>query len=123
MSGVILIHSIIYNPPNYFRVLYSLRNRGIKGAIIGVSGSLDIVLDSYLGTYSSKRTPLKITFTEKNDGLTVELPNYPKFSVQPVADAVDTFESTRAGLRFVFNKTGLNMTILENSQVMEFTKE
>ncbi|MCC9074173.1 M1 family metallopeptidase [Flavobacterium sp. F-65] len=83
----------------------------------------DVVLDSYLGTYSSKRTPLKITFTEKNDGLTVELPNYPKFSVQPVADAVDTFESTRAGLRFVFNKTGLNMTILENSQVMEFTKE
>jgi hypothetical protein len=83
----------------------------------------DVVLDPYLGTYSSKKTPLKITFSEKNGALNVDIPNYPKFPAQPVANTEDTFESVGAGLRFAFTKTGMNMTILENSQVLEFTKE
>jgi hypothetical protein len=114
------IESVIIDPDHVFPDSNESNNVWTAG-----SGKIekDIVLDSYLGTYSSKNTPLKITFTEKNSLLTLELPNYPKFTADPVAGAVDTFESQRAGLRFVFTKTGLKMTILENSQVMEFTKE
>jgi len=83
----------------------------------------DIVLDPYLGVYSNPRVPIKITFTEKNTQLNVEIPNYPKFSVESIGK--DQFESKRAGLQFQFNeeKTGFDMTIMGNNQVIPFTKE
>lgn len=84
----------------------------------------DIILDGYLGTYSTKKAPLKIELTEKNSALNVEITNFPKFTVDLVAGEKDTFISNRAGLKFKFNdaKTGFDMTILENGQVMTFTK-
>ncbi|KLT69666.1 M1 family metallopeptidase [Flavobacterium sp. ABG] len=85
----------------------------------------DIVLDGYLGTYTTKNAPLTIDFTEKNGTLSAEITNFPKFSVKAVADEKDTFESKRAGLKFKFNeaKTGLDMTVLGNGQVIPFTKK
>ncbi len=84
----------------------------------------DIILDGYLGTYSTKNAPLKIELTEKNSALSVEITNFPKFTVEPVTSEKDTFISNRAGLKFKFNeaKTGFDMTILENGQVIPFTK-
>ena len=84
----------------------------------------DIILDGYLGTYSTAKAPLKIEFTEKNSVLNAEITNYPKFSVDPVAGEKDTFESKRAGLKFKFNeaKTGFDMIVLGNGQVIPFTK-
>ena len=41
----------------------------------------DVILDGYLGTYSTAKAPLKIDFTEKNSVLNVEITNFPKFSV------------------------------------------
>jgi len=84
----------------------------------------DIILDGYLGSYSTKNAPLKIDLTEKNSALNVAITNFPKFTVEPVAGENDTFISKRAGLKFKFNeaKTGFDMTILENGQVISFTK-
>ena len=84
----------------------------------------DIILDSYLGSYSTKNAPLKIDLTEKNSALNVAITNFPKFTVEPIAGEKDTFISKRAGLKFKFNeaKTGFDMTILENGQVIPFTK-
>ena len=84
----------------------------------------DIILDGYLGTYSTKNAPLKIELTEKNSALSVEITNFPKFTVEPVTSEKDTFISNRAGLKFKFNeaKTGFDMTILENGQVIPFIK-
>lgn len=85
----------------------------------------DIILDGYLGTYSTANAPLKIEFTEKSSVLTAEITNYPKFSVEPVAGEKDTFESRAAGLKFKFNeaKTGFDMIVLGNGQVIPFTKD
>jgi hypothetical protein len=84
----------------------------------------DIILDGYLGTYSTKNAPLKIELTEKNSVLNVEITNFPKFSVEPVAGEKDTFISNRAGLKFKFNdaKTGFDMIVLGNKQIIPFTK-
>jgi len=84
----------------------------------------DIILDSYLGSYSTKNAPLKIDLTEKNSALNVAITNFPKFTIEPVAGEKDTFISKRAGLKFKFNeaKTGFDMIILENGQVIPFTK-
>lgn len=84
----------------------------------------DIILDGYLGLYSTKNAPLKIELTEKNNVLNVEITNFPKFTVEPVAGEKDTFISNAAGLKFKFNeaKTAFDMTILGNGQVIPFTK-
>ena len=82
----------------------------------------DIVLDAYLGTYSNKMVPVKITFTDNNSQLMVEITNYPQIAVENIGK--DTFESKEAGLKFEFNeaKTELNM-ILNDGQKVPFTKE
>ncbi len=84
----------------------------------------DIILDGYIGNYSTAKAPLKIEFTEKNSVLSAEITNFPKFPVEAVAGEKDTFESKRAGLKFKFNeaKTGFDMTVLGNGQVIPFTK-
>lgn len=84
-----------------------------------------IILDGYLGSYVTAKSPLTIELIEKNSTLTAELPNYPHFGLDPVPNEKDTFESKRAGLKFKFNeaKTGFDMTILGNGQVMKFTKK
>ena len=83
----------------------------------------DIILDNYLGTYSNPKAPMKLTFTEKNSVLNVEITNYPKFSVEPIGK--DLFESKRAGLQFQYNEgqTGLDMIIIGNGQKVPFTKD
>ena len=85
----------------------------------------DIILDGYIGNYTTTKSPLTIEMTEKNSVLNAELPNYPKFSLSPVANEKDTFESKRAGLKFKFNeaKTGFDMIISGNGQVISFTKK
>ncbi|WP_281310052.1 M1 family metallopeptidase [Flavobacterium flavigenum] len=84
----------------------------------------DIILDGYLGLYSTKNAPLKIELTEKNSVLNVEITNFPKFTVEPVAGEKDTFISNASGLKFKFNeaKTAFDMIILGNGQVIPFTK-
>jgi hypothetical protein len=56
----------------------------------------DIILDGYLGIFSTVKAPMKIT--EKNSTLTAEITNYPKFTVESIGK--DLFESKRADLNF-----------------------
>ncbi|MEN2402816.1 M1 family metallopeptidase [Flavobacterium sp. MC2016-06] len=85
----------------------------------------DIILEDFVGTYTTKLAPLTIDFTEKNSVLNVEITGYPKFSVTPTVNEKDTFDSARAGLKFKFNeaKTGFDMIVLSSGQVIPFTKK
>ena len=82
----------------------------------------DINLNSYLGTYSNIKAPIKIVFSKRRGLLMVEITDYPKFSVESIGN--DIFESKEAGLKFEFNenKTGFDM-ILSEGQKIPFTKE
>ena len=82
----------------------------------------DVVLDDYLGTFSNNNNPIKIVFKKITGVIHVEISDYPKFKVKPIAK--DTFESKEAGVKFEFdeNKTKLNM-ILKDGQKIPFTRE
>ncbi|MFV8271140.1 M1 family metallopeptidase [Flavobacterium sp. GT2N3] len=82
----------------------------------------DVILDGYLGTYSTKMAPLKITFSEKNGALNVLITNYPSFTVEPTGK--NSFESKQAGLKFQFddNLNGFDMTVPEGQKI-PFTKD
>lgn len=82
----------------------------------------DVILDGYLGVYSTKAAPLKITFSEKRGALNVAIVGYPNFSVQSIGNK--TFESKQAGLKFEFNDSlnGFNMLTSEGQKI-PFTKD
>ena len=82
----------------------------------------DVILDAYLGKYSTTKAPLKIEMTEKNSVLFAEITDYPKFSLTPIGK--DLFESKEAGVKFQFNeaKNGFEMIISDN-QKLPFTRD
>nr|WP_314840036.1 M1 family metallopeptidase [uncultured Flavobacterium sp.] len=82
----------------------------------------DVILDGYLGTFSTQMAPLKITFSEKNGALTALITNYPSFSVENIGK--NAFESKQAGLKFEFNESlnGFDMTV-PGGQKIPFTRD
>jgi hypothetical protein len=82
----------------------------------------DVILDGFLGTYTSTKAPVKFVITEKNGALNVEITNYPKFNLTPIGK--NKFESKRAGLQLEFNEaqTGFDM-ILADGRKIPFAKQ
>nr|WP_315174565.1 M1 family metallopeptidase [uncultured Flavobacterium sp.] len=82
----------------------------------------DIILDGYLGIFSTKMAPVKITFSEKNGVLNALITNYPGFSVESIGK--NSFESKLAGLKFEFNDSlnGFDM-VLPDGKKIPFTKD
>lgn len=113
------IESIVLDPDHVFPDSNEDNNswKSGKGVV-----EKDVILDSYLGTYSNRMAPVKITFTEESGVLNATITDYPSFGLENTA--VDTFESKQAGVQFIFNqnKTGLDM-ILSNGNKIPFTKE
>ncbi|WP_144891785.1 M1 family metallopeptidase [Flavobacterium tiangeerense] len=82
----------------------------------------DVILDGYLGIFSTQMAPLKITFSEKNGALNALITNYPAFSVENIGK--NAFESKQAGLKFEFNENlnGFEMTV-PGGQKIPFTRD
>ncbi len=82
----------------------------------------DMIYDPYFGVYSNSRLPFKITISEKNTLLKVDIPDYSDFSVESIGK--DEFESKRAGLKFKFkeDKSGFDM-IVGDGRTIPFTKD
>ncbi|GEL11361.1 hypothetical protein SAMN05192550_2014 [Flavobacterium glycines] len=80
-----------------------------------------IIADEYLGVYSNSRVPYKITVTEKNTFLNVDIPDYATFTVEPIGE--NMFESKRTGLKFKFkeDKSGFDLIVGED-RTIPFTK-
>jgi hypothetical protein len=79
----------------------------------------DVILDSYLGSFSSKQTPIKIVFTEKEGLLNVKLNEQGEFTVQP--SGKDRFKS-RGNMEFQFNEAKTECTVIEDGKQYLFTK-
>ncbi len=77
--------------------------------------------DGYLGVYANSRVPYKITVSEKNTFLYVDIPDYADFMVEPIGE--NMFESKRTGLKFKFkeDKSGFDMIVGEGRSI-PFTK-
>ncbi|MDR6845831.1 M1 family metallopeptidase [Flavobacterium granuli] len=113
------IESVVIDPDHAFPDVNESNNTWKSG-----SGAVekDIILDGYLGKFSSKASKYKIEFTEKNSVLYAEITDYPKFSLESIGK--DKFESKEAGVVFEFNaaKNGFDMIISEN-QKLPFTRD
>ncbi len=78
-------------------------------------------LDKYLGVYSTKQIPIKITFTKEGTDLFAEATGQEKFPL--TAGAKDTFTFAEAGIELVFDITKNEMTLKQGGGVYVFTKE
>lgn len=113
------IESVVIDPGHVFPDANESNNiwKSDRGLI-----EKDIILDGYLGKFSTKTAPLKIEITEKNSVLFAEITDYPKFALTSVDK--DKFESKEAGVTFQFNeaKNGFDM-IISTEQKIPFTRD
>jgi len=78
-------------------------------------------LDKYLGVYSTKQIPIKITITKEGTDLFAEATGQEKFPL--TSGAKDTFTFALAGIELLFDSTKNEMTLKQGGGVFVFTKE
>jgi len=86
--------------------------------------TLDITdeeLDKYLGVYSSKQLPLKMTITKANGKLFGQGTGQPSFPLE--ATAKDKFEFKQAGIVLEFNPSDKTMILKQSGGVFNFERE
>ncbi len=112
------IASIVIDPTHSFPD-YNIENNTWK-AENGVVEK-DLILDPYLGTYTNPKMPVKITLTEKNSVIYVEITGYPKFTIENIGE--NLFESKRAAFKIKFDdkQNGFDM-MLNDGRAIPFVK-
>jgi len=78
-------------------------------------------LDKYLGVYSSKQTPLKVTITKNGNTLIAQATGQPSFTLE--ATEKDKFKFDRAGIVLEFNPTDKTMVLKQGGGILNFSKE
>ena len=78
-------------------------------------------LDKYLGIYSSKQLPLKMTITKANNQLFGQGTGQPSFPLE--ATEKDKFEFKQAGVVLEFNPTNKTMILKQGGGVFNFERE
>jgi CubicO group peptidase (beta-lactamase class C family) len=81
--------------------------------------SLD--LEKYLGVYSSKQIPLKITITKNEKKLIAQATGQSPFALE--ATDKDKFKFDQAGIVLEFNPTDKSMILKQGGGIFNFTKE
>ena len=81
----------------------------------------DVILDGYLGTFSSKLIPIKIIFTEENGVLQGQATGQPKFPL--VNTAKNKFEIVGAPIEITFNDSKSEFTFTQGGQSFVFSRE
>lgn len=81
----------------------------------------DLILDDYLGNFSSKMIPIKVVFTDENGVLVANASGQPKLSLQTAGKDKFTFE--QAGLIMQFNESKNEVTLSVNGQSFLFTRD
>jgi D-alanyl-D-alanine carboxypeptidase len=78
-------------------------------------------LDKYLGIYSSKQIPLKITITKEGNTLVAQGTGQPSFPLEPTD--IDKFKFDQAGAKFEFNSSAKSLILFQGGSQIDFTKE
>ena len=78
-------------------------------------------LDKYLGVYSSKQIPIKITFSKDDTDLYAEASGQDKFPLTP--GQKNTYTFSPAGIEIIFDTDKNEMTLKQGGGVFIFTKE
>ncbi|HEY5407465.1 MAG TPA: serine hydrolase domain-containing protein [Ginsengibacter sp.] len=78
-------------------------------------------LDKYVGVYSSKQIPLKITITKNDKTLIAQATGQPSFALE--ATEKDKFKFDQAGVVLEFNPTDKTMVLKQGGGIVTFSKE
>lgn len=81
----------------------------------------DVILDGFLGTFSSKLIPIKITFTEENGVLLGQATGQPQFPLLNVAKNKFTIEG--APIEITFNDDRSEFTLAQAGKSFVFSRE
>lgn len=80
----------------------------------------DVILDSYLGSFSSKQIPIELKLSEENGILTGKSDGQPSLSFAPAGK--DKFLANQAGLTIQFNEAKSEFALEVNGQNFLFTR-
>ncbi len=78
-------------------------------------------LDAYLGTFSNPAVPVKLTFTDNDGVLTLEITNNPPLPLEEMGK--DQFGFEQAGISMKFAEDKKSLTLHVNDKDIPFTKE
>ena len=81
----------------------------------------DVILDGFLGTFSSKLIPIKITFTEENGVLFGQATGQPQFPLLNIAKNKFTIEG--APIEITFNDDRSEFTLAQAGKSFVFSRE
>lgn len=81
----------------------------------------DVILDGYLGNFSSKLIPIKIILVEKDGALIAKATGQPDINLTPAGKDRFTFE--QAGVIIQFNDSKNGFTLKLGEQTFQFTKD
>jgi hypothetical protein len=112
------LESVSIDPDNAFPDVNS-KNNVWTDAKDGVEKG--IVLDGYLGNYSSPRIPIKVTFKQEDESLVMSSTGQQDLPLENAGNNKFTFE--QAGLSVQFNDAKDAFTITFNGQSFDFTKD
>ncbi|HEY0090914.1 MAG TPA: M1 family aminopeptidase, partial [Flavobacterium sp.] len=112
------LESITIDPDHVFPDVNAANNTWKAGI-----GELqkDVILDSYVGTFSSKQIPIKLIFTVENNILMGEATGQGKFPLEPAAK--DQFVFPQGGIELQFNDVKTEMTLKQGGMSILFTRE
>ena len=112
------LESVTIDPDNAFPDVNS-KNNVWTNAKDGVEKG--IVLEGYLGNYSSPKIPIKVTFKQEDESLVMSSTGQQDLPLENAGNNKFTFE--QAGLSVQFNDAKDAFTITFNGQSFDFTKD
>jgi len=80
----------------------------------------DVILDPYLGTFSSKMIPIKLTFTEEDGNLIGVATGQSPILFEPMGK--DRFQHAAYGIQIQFNEAKTEVTLIQGREIL-FTRE
>ena len=89
--------------------------------VVGNAVAEKINLKDFVGSFSSKQIPLKVTTTVENDKLMLQATGQPKIPLDYEGD--DKFGFQMAGIEFQFSKDKKGFTLNQGGQKYEFTRD
>ncbi len=111
------LESIVIDPAHVFPDSNSTNNTwNSKDGVTQV-----VVLDGYLGNYSSPKIPIKVNFTEEDGSLVMNATGQQSLPLDDKGNGKFSFE--QAGLSIQFNATKDGFTLTYSGQNFEFTKD
>ena len=111
------IESITLDPDHAFPDFNSANNIWTAGKS---ELEADVILDPYLGTFSSKTIPIKLTFTEENNMLVGKATGQGSIILEPAGK--DRFKYTPYGIEIKFNEDKTQLTLYQGGEIL-FTRD